>query len=204
MDADFGEIEPEELKFLFKPKVQIMCIVKLINKSNRYIAYKVKTTRPKLYCVRPNIGIVKPDSTCEVHVTRQAQAILPVSSEIEKEKFLFERMFVPESMALEEVSSIFLSKDGDTDINKKKLKVVFDDTPMMEEMKSKNEERHLMLKKVEETILLRSKIKELDLRLVEAEETISKLKEQKTDDRDCSSRKTRSRVFIKCFNVRFA
>jgi hypothetical protein len=46
-------------------------ILKLQNKSDKdFIAYKVKTTRPQRYCVRPNIGVIPPGETIELQSTR--------------------------------------------------------------------------------------------------------------------------------------
>jgi hypothetical protein len=40
--------------------------IKLLNPSNELVAYKVQTTAPKRYCVRPNAGIIKPGEQIEV------------------------------------------------------------------------------------------------------------------------------------------
>jgi hypothetical protein len=40
--------------------------IKLINPSNELLAYKVKTTAPKRYCVRPNAGLIKPGEQIEI------------------------------------------------------------------------------------------------------------------------------------------
>ncbi|KAI3765545.1 hypothetical protein L2E82_15582 [Cichorium intybus] len=203
MDEDFGEIHPNELTFIFEPKKQISCIVNLISKSDRHVAFKVKTTNPKLYCVKPNKGILKPYSTCEVIVTRQACTVLPPADTVIKERFLIERVFVSEGMTPGEVELVFNSNGGCNTINVKKLKVVVDVIPKVEEMKSKSEERDLTVDEAKETVRMKSKIKELDLRLTEAEEMISKLKEQKSDC-GCKGKKRRPCMFIKYFNVKLA
>jgi hypothetical protein len=59
-------IEPLELRFSFETKKQISCSMQLTNRTDDYIAFKVKTTSPKKYCVRPNSGIVPPRSTSDV------------------------------------------------------------------------------------------------------------------------------------------
>lgn len=41
-------------------------IIKLTNPSNDRITFKVKTTVPKRYCVRPSCGIVEPSETVNV------------------------------------------------------------------------------------------------------------------------------------------
>ncbi|XLR19708.1 hypothetical protein S83_047620, partial [Arachis hypogaea] len=46
-------------------KKQSSCLVHIVNKSDQYVTFKVKTTSPKKYCVRPNLGIIKPKETCD-------------------------------------------------------------------------------------------------------------------------------------------
>ncbi|CAH1423541.1 unnamed protein product [Lactuca virosa] len=181
MAEEFGEIYPSKLTFIFEPKKQISCMLNLTSNSNRYIAFKVKTTDPKLYCVRPNKGILKPDSTCEIKVTRQACTILPTTDTIVKQKFLIQRVFASEDMTLEDIDSLFNSKDCHNDINMKKLKVVVDIIPKVVEMKSKSEVQDLTADMAKEIIQMKSQIKGLNMLLTEAEERISKLKEQKSD-----------------------
>ena len=36
--------------------------------ENDVIAFKIKTTAPKRYCVRPNVGLLKPGETSDVKV----------------------------------------------------------------------------------------------------------------------------------------
>lgn len=38
----------------------------LKNPTDKKIAFKIKTTAPKKYCVRPNCGIVEPKSSVEI------------------------------------------------------------------------------------------------------------------------------------------
>ncbi|XVE76941.1 hypothetical protein DITRI_Ditri13aG0021100 [Diplodiscus trichospermus] len=64
--------------FEVKLRKQSSCSVQLTNKTGRYIAFKVKTTKPKKYCVRPNRGVVLPGSTCNVTVIMQAQKEAPL------------------------------------------------------------------------------------------------------------------------------
>ncbi|TYH38516.1 hypothetical protein ES332_D12G115100v1 [Gossypium tomentosum] len=59
-------IDPQELQFPFELKKQISCSLNLSNKTNNYVAFKVKTTNPRKYCVKPNNGVVLPWSTWNV------------------------------------------------------------------------------------------------------------------------------------------
>nr|GMD87430.1 vesicle-associated protein 2-2-like [Ipomoea batatas] len=73
---------------------QSSCVVHLTNITDQYVAFKVKTTSPKKYCVRPNIGIIKPKATVEFRVTMQAQSAAPFDMQC-KDKFLIQSTVVP-------------------------------------------------------------------------------------------------------------
>ncbi|KAI9125100.1 hypothetical protein K1719_003716 [Acacia pycnantha] len=74
---------------LVELKKQISCSIQLSNKTDDYVAFKIKTTNPKKYCVRPNTGIVLPRSMCDVIVTMQAQKDAPPDMQC-KDKFLLQ------------------------------------------------------------------------------------------------------------------
>lgn len=50
-----------------------MKVMKLTNNHNGHVAFKVKTTAPKAYLVRPSNGTLKPKETQEVSIILQAQ-----------------------------------------------------------------------------------------------------------------------------------
>lgn len=47
------------------------CPLRLYNSGTEHTAFKVKTTAPKKYCVRPNAGVIPPGKHVEVHVIPQ-------------------------------------------------------------------------------------------------------------------------------------
>ncbi|KAJ3162690.1 phosphatidylinositol-binding protein scs2 [Geranomyces michiganensis] len=59
------------------------------------IAFKVKTTAPKQYCVRPNSAVVPPGQQLEVQVLLQAMKEDPAPDHISKDKFLVQVIKVP-------------------------------------------------------------------------------------------------------------
>ncbi|KAK4270002.1 hypothetical protein QN277_023091 [Acacia crassicarpa] len=59
------ESDEEESKYVELTK-QISYSLQLSNKTDDYVAFEVKTTNPRKYCVRPNTGIVLPRSTCDI------------------------------------------------------------------------------------------------------------------------------------------
>uniref|UniRef100_A0A453CFE5 MSP domain-containing protein n=2 Tax=Aegilops tauschii subsp. strangulata TaxID=200361 RepID=A0A453CFE5_AEGTS len=96
-------IEPLELRFPFEFMKQISCSMELTNRTDDYLAFKVKTTSPKKYCVRPNSGIVPPRSTSSVVVTMQALKQAPPDMQC-KDKFLVQSAVVTEGTAVKDIT----------------------------------------------------------------------------------------------------
>ncbi|GMH20034.1 hypothetical protein Nepgr_021875 [Nepenthes gracilis] len=122
------DVQPHELRFTFEPKKQSSCLIQLGNKSEHYVAFKVKTTSPKKYCVRPNASIIKPKATCDFTVTMQAQRLSPPDLQC-KDKFLIQCTAVPFGTTDDDITSDMFAKDIGKYIEQKKLKVVLVDSP---------------------------------------------------------------------------
>jgi hypothetical protein len=60
------EIEPLELGFHRPFTVEVSQTLKIRNSNHVPVAFKVKTTAPKQYCVRPNSGRIEPGKEVEV------------------------------------------------------------------------------------------------------------------------------------------
>lgn len=69
--------------------------LKLSNPTDRRICFKVKTTAPKRYCVRPNNGIVEPQQAALIAVMLQPFDI-ESQTDRNKHKFMVQTMFVPD------------------------------------------------------------------------------------------------------------
>uniref|UniRef100_A0A0E0PC06 MSP domain-containing protein n=1 Tax=Oryza rufipogon TaxID=4529 RepID=A0A0E0PC06_ORYRU len=121
-------IEPLELRFPFETKKQISCSMQLTNRTDDYIAFKVKTTSPKKYCVRPNSGIVPPRSTSDVIVTMQAQREAPADMQC-KDKFLVQSVVVTEGTTTKDVTGEMFNKGSGNVVDERKLKVVYVQPP---------------------------------------------------------------------------
>lgn len=128
MNTQIVEIQPRELKFIFELKKQSSCSVHLANVTDKYVAFKVKTTSPKKYCVRPNVGIIKPKSTCDFTVTMQAQKSTPSDMNC-KDKFLIQSTLVPFGISEDDITPSMFSKDGNKYIEETKLRVVLTSAP---------------------------------------------------------------------------
>ncbi|KAG6520968.1 vesicle-associated protein 1-1-like isoform X1 [Zingiber officinale] len=123
-------IQPQELKFTFELKKQSSCSAQLTNNSSEYIAFKVKTTSPKRYCVRPNTGIILPRSACDFTVTMQALKEAPSDFQL-KDKFLVQSTVVPYGTTDEDIVPSFFSKENGRYIQENKLKVVLVSPPTL-------------------------------------------------------------------------
>ncbi|XP_027334402.1 vesicle-associated protein 1-2-like isoform X2 [Abrus precatorius] len=121
-------IEPLELKFPFELKKQISCSLQLSNKTDSYVAFKVKTTNPKKYCVRPNTGIVLPRSTCDVMVTMQAQKEAPSDMQC-KDKFLLQSVKTPDGASPKDITAEMFNKEAGHVVEEFKLRVVYVSPP---------------------------------------------------------------------------
>ena len=124
-------VEPSVHKFPFELKKQSSCSMKLTNKTDKHAAFKVKTTNPKNYCVRPNTGVVSPRSTCHVTIKMQAQNEAPYDMRC-KDKVLVQSVYAADGAATTEnikKPEMFGQGDGNV-VEEFKLRVIeFMDQP---------------------------------------------------------------------------
>ncbi|XP_014491970.1 vesicle-associated protein 1-2 [Vigna radiata var. radiata] len=122
--AEILQIQPQELQFPFELRKQISCSLQLSNKTDNYVAFKVKTTNPKKYCVRPNTGVVMPRSTCDVIVTMQAQKEAPPDMQC-KDKFLLQSVVASPGATTKDITPEMFNKESGHDVEECKLRVVY-------------------------------------------------------------------------------
>ncbi|XP_013189146.1 vesicle-associated membrane protein-associated protein B isoform X2 [Amyelois transitella] len=88
-------IEPQnELKFKGLFEQGYTTYMRLINPSSDTVLFKIKTTAPKKYCVRPNSGVLEPNSKVEIAITPQPVYVDP--NEKNKHKFMVQSVIAPE------------------------------------------------------------------------------------------------------------
>ncbi|CAJ1948636.1 unnamed protein product [Sphenostylis stenocarpa] len=122
--AELLHIQPQELQFPFELRKQISCSLQLSNKTDNYVAFKVKTTNPKKYCVRPNTGVVMPRSTCDIIVTMQAQKEAPPDMQC-KDKFLLQSVVASPGATTKDITPEMFNKESGHDVEELKLRVVY-------------------------------------------------------------------------------
>ena len=101
-------------------KKQIPATIRLYNSGNEEIAFKIKTTEPRKYCVLPNRGFVKKGETVNVQVTMEPQREWPADMMNCKDKFLVQSC---PSGGSTEFTELFVR--GKEDIKEQKLKVSY-------------------------------------------------------------------------------
>uniref|UniRef100_A0A3Q3WQM8 MSP domain-containing protein n=1 Tax=Mola mola TaxID=94237 RepID=A0A3Q3WQM8_MOLML len=105
-------LEPQhELKFRGNAEAEVDCLslfspgpftdvvtatLKLTNPTERNVCFKVKTTAPRRYCVRPNSGIINAGASINVSVMLQPFDYDP--NEKSKHKFMVQSMLAPYDM----------------------------------------------------------------------------------------------------------
>ncbi|CAD7695963.1 unnamed protein product [Ostreobium quekettii] len=74
---DGVQVYPSELKFPFELGKELTTTMTLHNSGNRRLAFKVLTTNPDKYCVRPCMGVLEPRASLEAVVAMQAYTEVP-------------------------------------------------------------------------------------------------------------------------------
>lgn len=97
------------------------------NPNNQPVAFKVKTTAPKQYCVRPNSGRIEPGEKVEVQVLLQPMKEEPPSSAKCRDKFLVQSTIITpdfETASLQEIWPI-IEKENKSAIHEQKIRCAY-------------------------------------------------------------------------------
>jgi len=111
---------PNELTFTGPFTAAVSSYMKLKNPSDKKVCFKIKTTAPKRYCVKPNSGVVDPHKETAIAVSLQPFDYDP--TEKNKHKFMVQSMFAPDG----EINQDTLWKEVDqNELMDSKLRCVF-------------------------------------------------------------------------------
>ena len=127
-------IEPEnEIKFKGPFTSTISTTLKVTNITDRKVFFKIKTTAPRSYCVRPNNGMVDPNDTGTVQVMLQPFEYSPNDKDRMKHKFMVQSRYAPDDATNADSDNAFKSVEEGVDIFDARLKCVFEVPPKSEE-----------------------------------------------------------------------
>lgn len=105
----------------------------LFNPTEKRVVFKIKTTAPKKYCVRPNSGILEPNKLVEIAIC--LQPLLYDQSDKNKHKFMVQTVIAPDG----EFCVDTLWKDISPDkLMDSKLKCVFDMNMLQDQQQRQN------------------------------------------------------------------
>eukprot|EP00794_Sanderia_malayensis_P019034 gene19034-20947_t len=117
------QLDPSsELVFRGPFKDVVTTTLKLTNPTDRMVTFKVKTTAPRHYCVKPNSGVVSPKDTVNVDV--MLQPFDYDASEHKRHKFMVQTMFVDNS-DVQDVEMLWKGSDQ-SGMMDSKLKCMFE------------------------------------------------------------------------------
>jgi len=123
------DLEPQK-ELVFKGPFKGVCEQSLFirNRNPESIAFKVKTTAPKQYCVRPNSGIVGPHDQIEVQILLQPMKEQPPPDFVCKDKFLVQSMVLSVVDLQKQLSELWseAEKTKSHTIFEQKLRCVYD------------------------------------------------------------------------------
>lgn len=95
--------------------------LRLTNTNDKDVWFKIKTTAPKKYCVRPNCGSVQPNETLKVMIALQPFDYDP--NEKNKHKFMVQSLIAPDDNI--EIEKAFYEASTDQ-VTEMKLRCVFE------------------------------------------------------------------------------
>eukprot|EP00179_Madagascaria_erythrocladioides_P016661 CAMPEP_0198346630 /NCGR_PEP_ID=MMETSP1450-20131203/80770_1 /TAXON_ID=753684 ORGANISM="Madagascaria erythrocladiodes, Strain CCMP3234" /NCGR_SAMPLE_ID=MMETSP1450 /ASSEMBLY_ACC=CAM_ASM_001115 /LENGTH=132 /DNA_ID=CAMNT_0044052089 /DNA_START=164 /DNA_END=558 /DNA_ORIENTATION=- len=83
-------VRPRELTFEVGVGAPIVTKLALESKLDEELAFKVKTTHPRRYVVRPNAGVLKPREAIAIEIAMETVTELPPDMAACKDKFLLQ------------------------------------------------------------------------------------------------------------------
>ncbi|MCJ1470549.1 phosphatidylinositol-binding protein scs2 [Pseudocyphellaria aurata] len=121
------ELDPAELGFRRPFTHEVTQLLRLRNPGANPIAFKVKTTAPKQYCVRPNSGRIEPGSEVEVQVLLQAMKEDPPPDARCRDKFLVQSVDITPERDMSNIAATWqnVEKTSKAAIQERKIRVVF-------------------------------------------------------------------------------
>ncbi|KUJ12130.1 VAMP-associated protein [Mollisia scopiformis] len=119
------EIDPVELGFHRPFTSEVSQALKIRNPNMTPVAFKVKTTAPKQYCVRPNSGRIEPGKEVEVTVLLQAMKQEPPIDAKCRDKFLVQSVAVTSDKEFTNITEIHVDQAEKSSVQEKKIRVVY-------------------------------------------------------------------------------
>ena len=112
---------PQAVNFDLVVGKTLETVLSIHNPRSSTIVFKVKTTAPKRYCVRPNCCLVRAGEKVQVKITMQALKEIPPPDLMSKDKFLIQAGYASQAGADAEPKVVFDQLDKDALVDQKLL-----------------------------------------------------------------------------------
>mgnify|MGYP003365261874 CR=1 FL=1 len=125
------KIIPDTLEFKTPLTSESTDYIEINNESDEAVAFKVKTTAPKLYCVRPTAGKINAGESTKIEIIFLGLAEEPEKDSKCKDKFLVLTLPAPYDLDGKSVSELWTSLEAEFKKNmiSKKIKVKYVEGP---------------------------------------------------------------------------
>ncbi|KAI5462096.1 PapD-like protein [Mariannaea sp. PMI_226] len=118
------DIEPFELSFQRPFTSEVSETLTIRNPNTVPVAFKVKTTAPKQYCVRPNAGRIEPGQHFDVTVLLQAMKAEPPLDAKCRDKFLVQSAPITSDKEFASIANVLDTTDKSL-LQEKKIRVIW-------------------------------------------------------------------------------
>ncbi|KAI9358207.1 PapD-like protein [Pilaira anomala] len=162
--------------------------IRIENTHSKPLAYKVKTTAPSVYCVRPNYDIIPPHAAIEIEIMRKALREEPALDARCKDKFLIWSTLVEGALESMNITDLwnYVEKEAKSSISERKLLCVYGQ-PGQDATRPAVEATPVPAPVTKVTELEDAKAKELARKLKSMENELLKVKEENENLRNAKT-----------------
>ncbi|KAG6061869.1 hypothetical protein E4U17_006675 [Claviceps sp. LM77 group G4] len=118
------DVLPQELSFTRPFTIEVARTLTIRNTGTVPLAFKVKTTAPKQYCVRPNAGRIEPGNSFDVTVLLQAMKQDPPLDAKCRDKFLVQCAPISSDQDFASVATVLETVDK-SQLTERKIRVIW-------------------------------------------------------------------------------
>ncbi|XP_051119691.1 vesicle-associated protein 1-1-like isoform X3 [Andrographis paniculata] len=104
--------EPAELNFSLELNKQLSSSIRLWNRTDSHVVYKLLTTNPRKYGVRSKVGVLPPRSYCDIRVTTRPVKEAPCCMR-SKDRFMIRSAIASPGTTAEDAQNMFKNGAGD-------------------------------------------------------------------------------------------
>lgn len=98
-------VSSQEIGFLYEEDKVLLSSFTLRNTASRNVAFKIKSTNPKSFQVKPNKGDLLPQEEIQIELKMQPQNLnfQMISAIVLKERFLIQAMEIENNLSIGEI-----------------------------------------------------------------------------------------------------